>query len=79
MIHNVYLGLESFYIGPLINEICTEAVASVASFGNVHNVRTCIYVHMQKCAKMVILIMINPAWSLLELHLLSLISVDQFT
>ena len=64
MIHNVYLGLESFYIGPLRNEICSEAVASVASFGYAHNVCTCIYVHMHKCAKMVILVMINPVWSL---------------
>ena len=40
MIRNVNLGLESFYIGPLRNEISSEAVASVASFGYAHNVRT---------------------------------------
>ena len=62
--NNVYLGLEIFYIGPLRNEICSEAVASVSSFIYAQNVRTCIYVHMHKCAKMVILVMINPARSL---------------
>ena len=76
MIHNVYFGLESSYIGLLRNEICTEAVASVGSFWiytQCTNVYICAY--PQVCQ--------NgdtgndkPSMIFAELHFLSLVSVD---
>ena len=47
MIRNAYLGLESFYIGPLRNEMCIQAIAGVPAFGYAYTLDTyyvCIYI-----------------------------------
>ena len=64
MIHNAYLGLVIFYIGPLRKEICAQSIPSGPTSG--YAGARDIYVHMHRCATMVIFIMINPAillWS----------------
>ena len=63
MIRNAYLGLESFYIGPLRNEMCIQAIWRTRFWICIYFryvLRMHIYVHM--CTKLVILIiMINTA------------------
>ena len=64
MIHNAYLGLLIFYIGPSRKEICTQAIRRGPTSG--YAGARGIYVHMHKCTIMVLFILMNSVillWS----------------